>query len=63
MPAKIGVKVGGQPLPPFQSVDVQDGEIIELANGKRYTVKYAGEPRISHTLSCTSQKKSLVLSH
>jgi hypothetical protein len=28
---------------PFQSIDIKDGEVIELADGKKYTVKYEDE--------------------
>ncbi len=47
-----GTKVGGQALIPFTTTDVKDGEVIELADGKRYTVRYAGLPAIptSHVI-------------
>lgn len=38
-----GHKVGGQPMVPFQSIEIKDGEVIELADGKKYTVKYEDE--------------------
>ena len=38
--------MGGQALIPFTHTDVKDGEVIELADGKRYTVRYAGQPAI-----------------
>ena len=28
---------------PFQSIDIKDGEVIELADGKKYTVRYEDE--------------------
>ena len=54
--------MGGQALLPFTTTDVKDGEVIELADGKRYTVRYAGVPRffqLSHVEDCLEITSSL----
>ena len=49
--------MGGQPMVPFQSIDVMDGEVIELADGKRYTVKYEDDGGKASTSQADDDKR------